>query len=69
MNNWQIILKVYEKIGSHWTDIMEAQGKFVEKASIIYSEVAKSLVENGIPKGDVDAICSANEVKTILYEV
>lgn len=56
MNNWKIILKVYEKIGSHWTDIMEAQGKFAEKASIIYSEVAKSLVENGIPKGDVDAI-------------
>ncbi|MCM1500844.1 MAG: hypothetical protein NC124_20490, partial [Clostridium sp.] len=69
MDNWQIVLKVYEEIGTKWTDLMEIQGEYVEKAAEIYSEVAESLVKNGIPKGDVDAICRANEVKTILYEV
>lgn len=50
MNNWQIVLKVYEEIAKKWEDIMEIQGGYVEKEAEIYSQEAESLVKNGIPK-------------------
>lgn len=69
MEDVQVMLKAYEETSNQCIELMKCQKSYIDLVKPIYEAITKSLVENGISKGDVDAICSANDVKMILYDV